>query len=345
MGIFEKYLTLWVAVCIIAGLLLGALIPGLSELLSQLEIFYVSIPIAICLFFMIYSIMVQIEFRKILDAAKTPKPVLISSTINWVIKPFSKAALAVFFFYIIFAPLIPYEEATSYVAGLILLGLAPCTAMVLMWVHLSKGNQGLNLVMIAIDSIIMIAIYAPFAAFLLGLAYIPVPMEVIAFSIGIYIGFPLIVGYISRRTLLNKKGDQWFKTSFSPVMSKISKIALLTTLVLLFTLQGEVILNEPFIILLIAIPLTVQFFLMFIIGFYASKLGKLSYEDAVPVSLVGTSNHFEVAIAVAITLFGLGSGAVLATVVGVLIEVPIMLVLVKLMKRSKDKWSAPRENQ
>jgi len=341
MGIFEKYLTLWVAVCIVLGLVLGRFIPGLSAWLAALEVFNISIPIAICLFFMIYSIMVQIEFRKIIEAAKTPKPVLISSTVNWIIKPITKTALAILFFYVIFAPIIPAEDAYYYVAGLILLGIAPCTAMVLMWVYLAKGNQGLNLVMIAIDSLIMIAIYAPLAAFMLGIADIPVPMDVIAFSIGIYVGLPLIMGYISRKKLIKNKGMPWFKNSFSPVMGKISKIALLITLILLFSLQGEVILTQPLIILLIAIPLTIQFFLIFGIGYYAAKLGKLSYENAVPVALVGTSNHFEVAIAVAIILFGLESGAVLATVVGVLIEVPIMLALVKLMKRSRKNWKNP----
>ena len=338
LGLFEKYLTVWVTVCIVIGLILGRLFPQLSVFLGELEVFHVSIPIAIALFFMIYSIMVQIEFSKVLEAAKTPKPVLISTTINWLIKPFTKTALALIFFRYLFSPLMPAADAQSYTAGLILLGVAPCTAMVLMWVYLAKGNQGLNLVMIAVDSLIMIVLYAPLASILLGVAEIIVPMDVIAFSIGIYVGLPLVVGYFSRRELINRKGMPWFIERFSPLMGQVSKVALLMTLVILFALQGEVILTQPFIILLIAVPLTIQFFIIFGIAYVAAKLGKLSYEDAVPVSMVGTSNHFEVAIAVATMLYGLDSGAALATVVGVLIEVPIMLILVRLMLRTKDRW-------
>lgn len=338
MGVFERYLTLWVAICIIIGLLLGRLFPDLSIFLAEFEVFHVSIPIAVALFFMIYSIMVQIDFRRVVDAAKTPKPVLISSTVNWLIKPFSKTILALLFFGYLFAPFLPAAEAESIIAGLILLGVAPCTAMVLMWVYLSKGNQGLNLVMIAIDSLIMIVVYAPLASFLLGVSGIIAPMDVIAFSIAVYVGLPLIVGYVSRTELIRRKGMPWFKESFTPVMGNLSKAALLMTLIILFTLQGDVILTEPFLIFLIAVPLTVQFFIVFGIGLLAARLGKLTYEDAVPVAMVGTSNHFEVAIAVATMIYGLNSYAALATVVGVLIEVPIMLALVRIMLRIRKRW-------
>jgi ACR3 family arsenite transporter len=337
---FEKYLTVWVGLCILLGLIIGYISPNLAQALSEFEVYHVSIPIAVCLFLMIYSIMIQIDFKKVTEAAKTPKPVFISSTINWLIKPFTKMMLALLFFMVIFKEVLPLEDAQSYTAGLILLGIAPCTAMVLMWVHLAKGNQGLNLVMIAIDSIIMIFVYAPLASLLLGVADIIVPWGTIAFSIAIYIGIPLIFGYGSRTILFKKKGEEWFNNSFSPIMGKISKAALLITLVILFILQGEVIIKNPIIILIIAIPLTVQFFLIFFIGFYIAKAAKLKYEDAVPVALVGTSNHFEVAIAVAIMLSDvIGTGAALAAVVGVLIEVPIMLWLVKIMKNNKSKFA------
>ncbi len=339
LGVFEKYLTVWVGVCILLGILIGHFSPETSSALSEFEVYHVSVPIAICLFLMIYSIMVQIDFKKVTEAAKTPKPVIISSTINWLIKPVTKTLLAMLFFGVIFAPILPADEASSYMAGLILLGIAPCTAMVLMWVHLAKGNQGLNLVMIAIDSLIMIAVYAPLASFLLGVADIIVPWGTIAFSIIIYIGVPLIIGYFSRTYLLKNKGADWFKNTFMPIMSKLSKGALLATLVILFILQGGVIIENPLVILLIAIPLTIQFVLIFFVGYGISRAAKLSYEDAVPVSLVGTSNHFEVAIAVAIMLSDIiGPGAALATVVGVLIEVPIMLWLVALMKKYKHKF-------
>lgn len=340
LGIFEKYLTLWVILCIIAGLLLGSTFPQLSVLLAQLEVFQVSIPIAICLFFMIYSVMVQINFRKVVEVSKAPKAVGISSFINWGIKPFSKAFLAWLFMKVLFVPFIATADATQYTAGLVLLGVAPCTAMVFMWVYLARGNQGLNLVMVAVDSILMVFLFAPLAGLLLGVTAIPVPMDVIAFSVSIYVGLPLVAGFFSRRELLAKKGEVWFERKFKFAMHKVAIAALLVTLVVLFTFQGEVILNQPFIIGLIAVPLAVQFFLIFGLSYFISWITKLSYEDATTVALVGSSNHFEVAIAVATMLYGLEDPAALATVVGVLIEVPVMLVLVRICLKTSGIFSS-----
>ncbi len=346
LGIFEKYLTVWVALCILLGIGIGYLSPNLSTFLSEFEIAHVSIPIAVCLFLMIYSIMVQIDFNKVTEAVKAPKPVILSTSINWLIKPFTKMGLAILFFSVVFRNVLSPAEAQSYTAGLILLGIAPCTAMVLMWVYLAKGNQGLNLVMIAIDSLIMILLYAPLAVLLLGVTEIVVPWDTIAFSIFIFVGLPLIVGYTSRELLLKHKGEEWFKKTFRPIMSKLSKGALLFTLVILFILQGSVIIEKPLIILIIAVPLTVQFFLIFFIGYYIARIAKLKYEDAVPVALVGTSNHFEVAIAVALMLSDIiGTGAALATVVGVLIEVPIMLALVEILKKNKSKFKSEESKE
>ena len=335
LGVFEKYLTVWVIVCIIAGILLGRLLPDLAQTLSNIQYANVSIPIAICLFFMIYPIMVQIDFRKVIQAGKTPKPVGVTLFVNWAIKPFTMAFLAWVFMKMIWAPFISAEMASQYQAGMILLGVAPCTAMVLVWGYLSNGNMGHTLVMTAINSLTMVFLYAPLGAFLLGVAQIPVPWETIAFSVGIYIGLPLVVGYFSRREILNRKGHNWFEKHFAPYLHYIAIIALLITLILLFSLQGDIIVTQPLIIGMIALPLLIQVFLIFGIGYGISKRIGLLYEDAAPTAQIGASNHFEVAIAVAIMLFGIESGAALATVVGVLIEVPVMLTLVKICLRTQ----------
>lgn len=341
LGLFEKYLTGWVLLCIVVGLLLGRTFPQLSVVLAELQVAHVSIPIAICLFFMIYSVMVQIDFKKVVEAAKTPKSVVISSSINWGIKPFTKTLLAWLFMMVIFTPFIPGVDAQQYTAGLVLLGVAPCTAMVLMWVYLAKGNQGLNLVMVAVDSIIMVILFAPLAALLLGVAAVPVPIDVIAFSVSVYVGLPLVAGYISRKEMVKRRGMEWFENKFLPIMHRIAVVALLATLIVLFTFQGEVIISQPLIIAMIAVPLAIQFFLIFGIGYAISWFAGLTYEDAVTVALVGCSNHFEVSIAVATMLYGIESGAALATVVGVLIEVPIMLALVRVCLKTGPQLFTP----
>jgi len=336
LGIFEKYLTIWVAFCILIGIGLGRFFPNISIVLNQFQYAHVSIPIAICLFFMIYPIMVQIDFRKVIDAGKTPKPVAVTLFVNWAIKPFTMAFFAWLFMRIIWKSFISVDMGSQYSAGMILLGVAPCTAMVLVWSYLSKGNLGHTLVMVAINSLTMLILYAPLAGFLLGVAAIPVPWQTIAFSVGIYVGLPLVVGYFSRKEILKRKDYEWFENKFAPSLHIVSIIALLITLVILFSLQGNIIVEQPFVIGMIAIPLLIQIFVIFGLGYWLSKILKLRYEDAAPTAQIGASNHFEVAIAVAIMLFGLESGAALATVVGVLIEVPVMLTLVKICLKTRN---------
>ncbi len=335
LGFFEKYLTLWIIICIIVGILFGKLFPDISGFLNNLSYFQVSLPIAICLFFMIYPIMVQIDFKKVIEAGKTPKPVLLTLIINWLIKPFTMAFFAWLFMSVIFAQYLDPILAQSYTAGMILLGVAPCTAMVLVWSYLSKGNMGHTLVMVAINSLVMLFLYAPLAGILLGITNIIVPWETIVLSVGIYVGIPLLAGYFSRTQLIKRKGIKWFNKSFTPSLHYIAIIALLITLVLLFSLQGNVILEQPIVIAMIFIPLFIQNQLIFWITYISAKGIKLPYEDAAPSAQIGASNHFEVAIAVSIMLFGLSSGAALATVVGVLMEVPVMLLLVKISLKTK----------
>jgi ACR3 family arsenite transporter len=307
----------------------------MAETLNSFQYANVSIPIAVCLFFMIYPIMVQIDFRKVIEAGKTPKPVGVTLFVNWVIAPFSMAFFAWLFMSVLWAPFISGDNASQYTAGMILLGVAPCTAMVLVWSYLSKGNMGHTLVMVAINSLVMLVLYAPLAGLLLGTANIDVPWLTIAFSVGIYVGLPLVVGYISRKEILKRKDQKWFDTRFAPDLKYISITALLITLVLLFSLQGDVIVEQPFVIGMIALPLFIQTMVIFWVAYAISKKVGLKYEDAAPTAQIGASNHFEVAIAVTTVLFGLDSGAALATVVGVLIEVPVMLALVKICLSTK----------
>lgn len=347
---FEKYLTVWVFLCIIAGIALGKLFPNIAGQLDSLSVYNVSIPIAICLFFMMYPIMVKIDFSQAAEAAKSPKPVLLTLGVNWLIKPFTMVVISQFFLGIVFRPLIQGTEmirgaevsiADSYIAGTILLGIAPCTAMVLMWGYLSYSNQGHTLVMVAVNSLAMLFLYAPLGKWLLAANNLTVPWETIVFSVLIYVGLPLIAGYFTRTWSLRHKGRDWFENQFLKRLGPISIIALLVTLILLFAFKGELIVNNPLHILLIAVPLFIQTNLIFLIAYVAALKLNLSYEDAAPVALVGASNHFEVAIATAVMLFGLNSGAALATVVGVLIEVPVMLMLVRICQRTAG-WF-PRE--
>ena len=335
LGTFEKYLTIWVTICIIAGILLGKILPDIAELLNTLQYFQVSLPIAICLFFMIYPIMIQIDFKKVIEAGKTPKPVALTLIVNWAIKPFTMAFFAWLFMSIIFSSYLDPELISSYTAGMILLGVAPCTAMVLVWSYLSKGNMGHTLVMVAINSLFMLVLYAPLAGILLGVTNIVVPWETIGLSVGIYVGIPLLAGYITRLQLLKRKGKEWFEKSFAPSLHYIAIVALLITLILLFSLQGDIILEQPLIIAMIFIPLFIQNQFIFWLTYLSAKSIGLQYDDAAPSAQIGASNHFEVAIAVAIVLFGLSSGAALATVIGVLMEVPVMLLLVKICLRTQ----------
>lgn len=343
LSFFERYLTLWVALCIVAGILLGRLFPNIAVTLEAMSIYQVSIPIAICLFFMMYPIMVKIDFGQAKRAAQTPKPVILTLVINWLIKPFTMVAFAQFFLGWLFRPLLSGTEivrgaaltlADSYIAGAILLGIAPCTAMVLMWGYLSFSNQGHTLVMVAINSLAMLFLYAPLGRWLLAANNLTVPWETIVLSVLIYVGLPLLAGAISRTWILRHKGRAWFENVFLKYLSPVSVAALLITLVLLFAFKGDLIVRNPFHILLIAVPLFIQTNFIFLITYLAAQKLGMFYEDAAPAALIGASNHFEVAIATAVTLFGLNSGAALATVVGVLIEVPVMLMLVEVCKRT-----------
>ncbi len=346
LGFFEKYLTIWIIICIAVGLLLGRTFSQLAETIDSMQLYNVSLPIAVLLFFMIYPIMVQIDFKQVVKAGKTPKPVLTTLLINWGIKPFTMLFFAWFFMKVVFIPFLPDTTTTTlsgdidmpsqYIAGMVLLGIAPCTAMVLVWGYLAKGNQGLTLVMVAINSLAMLILYAPMARWLLGIGDIVVPWKTLALSVGLYVGIPLVAGYFSRKYLLRTKGAHWFENSFSPVMHNIAITALLITLITLFSLQGDVIIAQPLVIGMIAVPLLIQVLFIFALGYGISRYIGLSYEDAAPTALIGASNHFEVAIAVAIMLFGLNSGAALATVVGVLIEVPVMLMLVSICLKTRN---------
>lgn len=347
LSFFERYLTVWVFVCIILGILLGRLFPGIAVALDAMSVYQVSIPIAICLFFMMYPIMVKIDFTQAAQAVRTPKPVILTLVVNWLIKPFTMVVFAQFFLGWLFRPLIQGSElirgqevalANSYIAGAILLGIAPCTAMVLMWGYLSYSNQGHTLVMVAVNSLTMLFLYAPLGRWLLAASDLVVPWQTITLSVLIYVGLPLAAGMYSRYWIFKHKGREWFEQRFLHYLTPISITAMLITLVLLFAFKGDLIVNNPLHILLIAVPLFIQTNFIFLISYVAALKMNLVYEDAAPAALIGASNHFEVAIATAVTLFGLNSGAALATVVGVLIEVPVMLMLVELCKRTAFKF-------
>ncbi len=371
LGFFERYLTVWVVLCIIAGIGLGKLAPSVAGYLDSLSVDVngapvVSIPIAICLFFMMYPIMVKIDFAEVLKAGKNIKPVGLTLFINWAVKPFTMYAISAYFLGTVFIGFIGTEAVDlvrmplgldlavgdthgegmvvlrdgvkmlqvplwrSYLAGCILLGIAPCTAMVLVWGFLARGNDGHTLMMVAVNSLTMLFLYGPLGGFLLGVGRLPVPWQALLLSIGTYVALPLVAGYFSRKLIIRIKGEPWFNNKFLHLLSPVTITALLVTLVLLFSFKGDVILENPLTILWIAVPLFIQTVLIFGLGYGLARLFKLQYGDAAPSAMIGASNHFEVAIATATMLFGLSSGASLATVVGVLIEVPLMLMLVRI---------------
>jgi ACR3 family arsenite transporter len=349
LGIWAKYLYVWVVLCILAGTALGRVYPQLSEHLALLEVAHISIPIAICLFAMIYPIMVQISFGEVKKAIFTPKPIATTLFMNWAIKPFTMAFFAWFFLSVVFAPYLPQGTTLTplgeiplvqqYIAGLILLGVAPCTAMVLVWSYLAEGNMAHTLVMTAINSLTMVFLYAPLATFLIGVSGIQVPWMTIALAVLIYICTPLVAGWITRDQVIKRKGMDWFEEKLVPRLGNMSIIALLITLVVLFTYQGDKIVELPALIGMITVGIFVNILVVFAITYLIAKPIKLGYEDAAPTAIIAASNHFEVAIAVSTTLFGLNSGASLATVVGVLTEVPIMLFLVWLCRRTRGFFS------
>jgi arsenite transporter len=332
MGIFERYLSVWVAISITTGVLLGLWQPAVFQQIASLEIAHVNIVIALCIWVMIYPMMVQIDFSAIKNVGKNPKGLILTVIINWLIKPFTMAAMGWLFFRVFFVDLVDPASAQEYIAGMILLGVAPCTAMVFVWSQLTKGDPNYTLVQVSVNDIIMIFAFAPLSAFLLGVSDIEIPWETLLYSVILYVLLPLVAGVFTRK-MLNKGGSEAL-ASLLHKMKPWSMVGLLATVALLFGFQAETIIAQPLTILLIAIPLTLQTFVIFIITYAIAKWMKLAHNIAGPASLIGTSNFFELAVAVAISLFGLHSGAALATVVGVLVEVPIMLSLVAIINRT-----------
>jgi ACR3 family arsenite transporter len=328
MGFFEKYLTLWVTLCIIIGIFIGKIAGDYITILSGWEIYSVNIPIAILVWLMIYPMMVQIDFSSIRKVSQNWKGLGLTVTVNWLIKPFTMAFFAWLFFYHIFNGFIKPAHSEQYLAGAILLGAAPCTAMVFVWSYLTKGDANYTLIQVSVNDLILLIAFVPIVKFLLGVTQINIPYEVLITSVIVFVVIPLTAGYLSHRYLIQKKGKEWFQNQFLPRLKPISITALLTTLVLLFSFQGNSIVEKPFDIFLIAIPLTLQTYFIFFVSWWIGKYLKLNHAICAPAALIGASNFFELSVAVAITLFGTNSGASLATVVGVLIEVPVMLSLV-----------------
>tara|TARA_R110002074_G_scaffold400702_2_gene596788 strand:+ start:1877 stop:2947 length:1071 start_codon:yes stop_codon:yes gene_type:complete len=340
MDLFGRYLSVWVALAIVAGVALGQLAPAVPEALSRFEYAQVSIPIAILIWAMIFPMMAQIDFSAIVDVRKEPKGLAITTVVNWLIKPFTMFAIAWFFLMVVFEPLIAPELASEYLAGAILLGAAPCTAMVFVWSYLTRGDAAYTLVQVSLNDLIMLFAFAPIVVFLLGISDIQVPWDTVILSVVLYIVIPLVAGYLTRRTLIAKRGLRWYDEVFMKRLGPVTPAALIVTLVLLFAFQGEVILENPLHIALIAVPLIVQTFLIFFIAYGWAKVWKVRHCIAAPGAMIGASNFFELAVAAAIALFGLQSGAALATVVGVLVEVPIMLMLVKIANKTRDQFPA-----
>ncbi len=333
-GFFEKYLTLWVALCIALGIGIGSLAGDSIAVLSRMEIFKVNIPVAILIWLMIYPMMLQVDFSSIKNVGKRPKGLILTLIVNWLIKPFSMAFFAWIFFSKIYAAFISPEEAGEYIAGAILLGAAPCTAMVFVWSYLTDGDPNYTLVQVSVNDLLILIIFIPIVGLLLGITNVTIPYDTLAASIVVFVVIPLLAGYITHKALIKKKGEDWFKNQFLPKFKPVSIIALLATLVLLFAFQGNIIVSNPFIILLVAIPLIIQTYFIFFIAWFGGRKLKLPHAVCSPAAMIGASNFFELAVAVAIALFGLQSPAALVTVVGVLVEVPVMLSLVRLA----NKW-------
>ncbi len=340
MGLFERYLSLWVALCIVAGVGLGAMFPQVFEAIAALEYASVNIVVAVFIWVMIYPMMVNVDFASLKDVGRKPKGLCITLVINWLIKPFTMAALGVLFFDYVFAGLVDPQTAKEYIAGMILLGVAPCTAMVFVWSQLVRGDANYTLVQVSINDIIMVFAFAPIAAFLLGVTNIVVPWETLLLSVILYVIIPLVAGYFTRKMLDGTDDDERI-AEFTAKVKPFSVLGLLATVVLLFGFQAQTILEKPLVIVLIAVPLLIQSYGIFFIAYAWGYLWRVPFNTAAPAALIGTSNFFELAVAVAISLFGLNSGAALATVVGVLVEVPVMLSLVAFANRTRGHFAAP----
>lgn len=336
-GFFEKYLTLWVILCMAAGVLIGRFLPGIPDFLGKFEYANVSIPIAILIWLMIYPMMLKVDFQSIKNVGKNPKGLFVTWVTNWLIKPFTMFGIAWLFFFVIFKTLIPADLAKDYLAGAILLGAAPCTAMVFVWSHLTKGNAAYTVVQVATNDLIILVAFTPIVAFLLGVGGVSIPWDTLILSVVLFVVIPLVGGVITRNYITKKRGLEYFQNRFIPKFGNVTITGLLLTLVIIFSFQGNVILHNPLHIILIAIPLIIQTFLIFFIAYLAGKVLKLPHNIAAPAGMIGASNFFELSVAVAISLFGTQSPAALATIVGVLTEVPVMLILVKIANNT-TKW-------
>lgn len=335
LSIFDRYLSIWVASCIVVGTLIGYFIPGTARILDKASTARISWPIAVLIWLMIYPMMLKIDFRSILQAGKKPKGVVITTASNWLVKPFTMYGFASLFFLVIFSPWISHSLGKQYLAGAILLGAAPCTAMVFVWSYLADGDPAYTIIQVAVNDIIILFAYAPIVMFLMGVSKISIPYDTVILSVVLFVVVPFTFGYVSRVYLLKKKGADWFENVFLKKLSNVTVVALLLTLIIIFIYQGKTIVENPIHIILIAIPLTIQTYFIFAFSYGWAWLWRINFEVAAPAGFIAASNFFELAVAVAISLFGLKSGATLVTVVGVLVEVPIMLSLVWIAKRTK----------
>ncbi len=340
-GFFQKYLTVWVALCMGTGVLIGRFLPAIPEFLNKFEYAKVSIPVAVLIWIMIYPMMMKVDFQSIKDVRKNPKGLYVTWATNWLIKPFTMYAIASFFLYVVFKNFITPDLAKQYLAGAILLGAAPCTAMVFVWSHLTKGNPAYTVVQVATNDLIILIAFVPIVKFLLGISKVTVPWDTLILSVVLFVMVPLTGGALTRILVTKRKGLDYFEKQFLPKFDNATILGLLLTLILLFSFQGDVIINNPLHILLIAIPLIIQTFLIFFIAYFAAKFLKLPHNVAAPAGMIGASNFFELSVAVAIALFGTTSPAALATVVGVLVEVPVMLMLVKIANKTSHMFPEP----
>ena len=334
-GFFEKYLTLWVVICMAVGILIGKYLPVVPEFLGKFEYANVSIPIAVLIWLMIYPMMMKVDFKSIKNVGKNPAGLFVTWVVNWLIKPFTMFAIASFFFFVVFKGLISPELAKDYLAGAVLLGAAPCTAMVFVWSHLTKGNAAYTVVQVATNDLIILVAFTPIVAFLLGVGGIEIPWDTLIISVVLFVVIPLTAGIFTRGRVISRKGMDYFENEFLPKFSNVTVGGLLLTLVIIFSFQGNVILENPLHIVLISVPLIIQTFLIFFIAYIASRMFKLPHDIAAPAGMIGASNFFELAVAVAIAVFGTQSPVALATIVGVLVEVPVMLILVKIANSTK----------
>lgn len=336
-GFFEKYLSIWVLICMVIGVMIGVYLPEIPKLLSRFEYAKVSIPVAILIWLMIYPMMLKIDFESIKQVGQNPRGLIVTWVTNWLIKPFTMYGIAYFFLYVVFGNIIPAATAKEYLSGAVLLGAAPCTAMVFVWSNLTKGNPAYTLVQVATNDLIILVAFVPIVAFLLGINDITIPWMTLFLSVVLFVVIPLTAGWFSRKIITKNRGVDYFENTFIKKFSNVTVIGLLLTLIIIFSFQGQIIIDNPINILLIAVPLTIQTFFIFFIAYGWAKIWKLPHDVAAPAGMIGASNFFELSVAVAISLFGLQSGATLATVVGVLTEVPVMLTLVKIANNTK-KW-------